>query len=280
MLRSIIKIHRSTPLIAFPPLRPVSLDSQSFRAAPYLLTMPPKRKRSAAAATPTEAETSSIDRSQMRRSAVPLPHNVAEKEIPLPRRQSARGGAPATTNPDVNPEVLDGISALRASPDGHEDDSVPNGVGTVPAADAQTAAATTENKVCSSSATEGINAAEAPYALVADTTPQKPGRVQRKRAEAPAVKPESGASNIAPVNGVIDNAVAPADSAGMLGDPNAADGLGDEEGDEEFDVKEAFSRPPPINSEYLPLPWKGRLGYVRSVPCILPHVISTDVHAY
>jgi UV DNA damage endonuclease len=280
MLRSIIKTHRSNPLIAFPVLRPVSLDSQSFRAAPHLLTMPPKRKRSAAAATPTEVETSSIDRSHMRRSAVPLPPSVAKNEIPLPRRQSARGGAPATTNPDVNPEVLDGISALRASPDGHEDDSAPNGVGKVSTADAQAVAATTENKVCSSSATEGIDAAGAPYALVADTTPQKPGRAQRKKAEAPAVKQESGASNIAPVNGVIDNAVAPADSAGMLGDPNAADRLGDEEGEEEFDVKEAFSRPPPINSEYLPLPWKGRLGYVRSVPCILPHVISTDVHAY
>jgi UV DNA damage endonuclease len=241
--------------------------------------MPPKRKRSTAAATPTEVRTASIDRSQMRRSAVPLPPNVAEKETALPRRQSARGGAPATTNPDVNPEVLDGISALRASPDGHEDDSAPNGVSTVSAAGLQTTAATTENKVCSSVATEGIDAAEAPYVLVADTTPQKPGRTQRKKAEAPVVKQESGPGNIAPVNGVIDNVAAPADSAGMLGDPDAGDGLGDEEGGEEFEVKEAFSRPPPINSEYLPLPWKGRLGYVRPVPCILPHATPTDVHA-
>ncbi|PGH00941.1 UV damage endonuclease UvdE [Blastomyces parvus] len=27
------------------------------------------------------------------------------------------------------------------------------------------------------------------------------------------------------------------------------------------EVKEALSRPPPVNSSYLPLPWKGRLGY-------------------
>ncbi|EQL30262.1 hypothetical protein BDFG_07255 [Blastomyces dermatitidis ATCC 26199] len=27
------------------------------------------------------------------------------------------------------------------------------------------------------------------------------------------------------------------------------------------EVKEALSRPPPVNSNYLPLPWKGRLGY-------------------
>lgn len=30
----------------------------------------------------------------------------------------------------------------------------------------------------------------------------------------------------------------------------------------EEEVKEAISRPPPVNSDYLPLPWKGRLGYV------------------
>ncbi|KAK2763353.1 UV-damage endonuclease [Arachnomyces sp. PD_36] len=29
----------------------------------------------------------------------------------------------------------------------------------------------------------------------------------------------------------------------------------------EEEVKEALSRPPPVNSDYLPLPWKGRLGY-------------------
>ena len=36
---------------------------------------------------------------------------------------------------------------------------------------------------------------------------------------------------------------------------------GDEEPDE-LEVKEALSRPPPVHSDYLPLPWKGRLGYV------------------
>jgi UV DNA damage endonuclease len=44
----------------------------------------------------------------------------------------------------------------------------------------------------------------------------------------------------------------------------------DEQGDEEdmgdVDVatlKRDGARPPPVNSSYLPLPWKGRLGYVR-----------------
>ena len=36
---------------------------------------------------------------------------------------------------------------------------------------------------------------------------------------------------------------------------------GEEEADEE-EIQAALSRPPPVNSDYLPLPWKGRLGYV------------------
>ena len=44
-------------------------------------------------------------------------------------------------------------------------------------------------------------------------------------------------------------------------DPEAE---GDEEADEE-EIQAALSRPPPVNSDYLPLPWKGRLGYVSSV---------------
>jgi UV DNA damage endonuclease len=41
------------------------------------------------------------------------------------------------------------------------------------------------------------------------------------------------------------------------GDPEAED---EEEADPD-ELKEALSRPPPVNSSYLPLPWKGRLGY-------------------
>lgn len=37
---------------------------------------------------------------------------------------------------------------------------------------------------------------------------------------------------------------------------------GIEEADEE-EIQAALSRPPPVNSDYLPLPWKGRIGYVR-----------------
>lgn len=48
-----------------------------------------------------------------------------------------------------------------------------------------------------------------------------------------------------------------------------AEGSLDPESDQEVPVdadelKDALGRPPPVHSDYLPLPWKGRLGYVSS----------------
>ena len=49
--------------------------------------------------------------------------------------------------------------------------------------------------------------------------------------------------------------------AAALRDPEAEDEEDFTEEDE-AEVNAASSRPPPVNSDYLPLPWKGRLGYV------------------
>ena len=57
-------------------------------------------------------------------------------------------------------------------------------------------------------------------------------------------------------------------------DPEAE---GDEEADEE-EIQAALSRPPPVHSDYLPLPWKGRLGYVslaRAVDYSGPWLIAS-----
>ncbi|RMZ75249.1 hypothetical protein DV738_g5573, partial [Chaetothyriales sp. CBS 135597] len=51
---------------------------------------------------------------------------------------------------------------------------------------------------------------------------------------------------------------ATAGAAEPLSDPDAD---GDDECEDPDEVKHALSRPPPVNSPYLPLPWKGRLGY-------------------
>ncbi|KAF2622586.1 UV-endonuclease UvdE [Macroventuria anomochaeta] len=227
--------------------------------------MPPKRKASAVAALPAATE-APLDRSKIRRSEVPLPSNAAGKEKKPPRRQSSRGGA-AVTNPDTNPEVLDAPNALRASPDGHEcaegeahlhqhdidaGDAV-NGVNAASAKPLSSQNAATEVKAVPSTGTESIDETGATSAAPAA------GRAKRKKAGAAHVKTEGGDSNIAPTNGVTRSVTAPAEDAGVTGDLEA-EGVDGEEGDE-VELKEALARPPPVNSEYLPLPWKGRLGY-------------------
>lgn len=237
----------------------------NLRTLPYLPAMPPKRKASTAAASPAAA-----DRSKIRRSEVPLPlpSTAAAKDKKLPRRQSSRGGA-AVTNPDINPEVLDAPSALRASPDGHEcaegeahlhqhDINAGNAVNGVNAASAKPSTsqnATTEVKAAPLTGTESTDEAGATPAV--PTT----GRAKRKKAAATHVKTEGGESTIAPTNGAVENATAPAENAGLAGDPEGEAVDGEEE--DEVELKQALARPPPVNSEYLPLPWKGRLGYVR-----------------
>jgi UV DNA damage endonuclease len=72
----------------------------------------------------------------------------------------------------------------------------------------------------------------------------------------------------------MDPTIADANPADILnGDMPSSAGRAeaalDPESDEEVPVdaeelQEALGRPPPVNSSYLPLPWKGRLGYVCS----------------
>ncbi|KAJ5811337.1 hypothetical protein N7474_007638 [Penicillium riverlandense] len=70
-----------------------------------------------------------------------------------------------------------------------------------------------------------------------------------------AIKPEL---DVEPVDILNGDATTPAGRAAASLDP---------ESDEDVPVdpeelKEALGRPPPVHSNYLPLPWKGRLGYV------------------
>lgn len=236
------------------------------RALPYLYAMPPKRKASTATASFSAGE-APVDRSKLRRSEVPLPSKTAEKDRKLPRRQSSRGAA-ASTNPDVNPDVLDAPNAARASPDGHEcaeeeahlhqhntkAGNAANGVNAASAKPSTSQNATTEVKIAPLIGAGRIDEAGA--------TPATPaaGRAKKKKTGATHVIIEGGESaNVAAT--AVECGTAPEGDAGVAGDPEgeAVDG---EEGDE-VELTRALARPPPINSEYLPLPWKGRLGYVR-----------------
>ncbi|TID24224.1 UV-endonuclease UvdE [Venturia nashicola] len=155
--------------------------------------MPPKRKRSSIAAV--ESET-------------PLPPPLSST-LPPRRKASSRAKIKAATNPDRNPQVLDGPNATRASPDSDVNNDLPLNIPAEPAKKKRATAAKKKTDV-----------------LKAEAAPK-----------ASDVKDEFGAPG--------------------LGDPEAE---GEEVAGEE-ELSEALSRPPPVNSDYLPLPWKGRLGY-------------------
>src|SRR4051812_24720233 len=87
-------------------------------AFPYLPTMA-KRKRSTVA-VPSESSTPGLP--QIPHTPVPLPANVTGLQTKPPRRQQLRGRSSAATNPNINPDVLDGVTALRASPDSGGDE--------------------------------------------------------------------------------------------------------------------------------------------------------------
>ena len=183
----------------------------------------------------------------------PFDHEVAP---PTKRRASQRKASkpappPSLTNPDENPSILDGPQALRASPDADEegeslnvgklgmkiknqikeedDDELPSlttgGDSDSPLSEISDADSSTPNtKLVSTSNTLTRRTKEKGINAVAAEQPKKLDAKQQQ-----------------------------------FLDPEAD---GEEEADEE-EIQAALSRPPPIHSDYLPLPWKGRLGYVR-----------------
>lgn len=150
-------------------------------------------------------------------------------------------------NPDKNANVLDAPEAFRASPDAdtkdermnlenmfdkQKDDSVPSLVDN----------GDSDTPLSELSDIESVAEAKA--------TPAKPSKKGGKADKSQAKSDEKPA---APAKATKADAKEP-----QFLDPEAD---GEEEADEE-EIKEALSRPPPVNSEVLPLPWKGRLGYV------------------
>ncbi|ETI21122.1 UV damage endonuclease UvdE [Cladophialophora carrionii CBS 160.54] len=104
-------------------------------------------------------------------------------------------------------------------------------------------------------------------ALRASPDAEEPGDEKLKKA--PSGKAKSKAKNKTELGDAEQVAEGLSmSSAGLKNHAKRDDGLhrGDPEADDEEEadpeeLKEALSRPPPVNSSYLPLPWKGRLGY-------------------
>ncbi|PVI05697.1 UV-endonuclease UvdE [Periconia macrospinosa] len=238
--------------------------------------MASKRKRSSESAAGAKALSEEKPRPRQR-TAVPAP-TVAQAEPPQPlRRQASRKNGAAITDPNSNPEILDGVSSLRASPDAvpppsklrksaaAKEGAAPSQPAEhVPIPRRRGRTATTTKSVTAQAPAEDVSDAPAPgtsRTAVADPDPdpgvpgsKKKQHVKVNGAEATAPPLQNG---IAPSGQTIDEAV----GVTISPDDNDAGLLDEDQGEGVEDVAEALSRPPPVNSDYLPLPWKGRLGY-------------------
>lgn len=178
----------------------------------------------------------------------------APKRRAIQRRVSQPKPDTGSTNPDKNANVLDGPEALRASPDATERDERMNLEGA--GMDVGKQVKEEEND----SPLSEIFDIEPPVKMKKGKSKGKPVAASRKETE-----DKSKLKTLA----AAKDTNAPMKEPQFL-DPEAE---GDEVADEE-EIQAALSRPPPVHSDYLPLPWKGRLGYVRiSIPC---HGKSTD----
>lgn len=195
-----------------------------------------------------------------KRSGAQLITNGSVSEVPpLKRRASSRKSstaAAATVNPNINLDILDAPNATRASPDnlpnpsiapelpatnGHRSES--------PLSDAPEVLQPPKPKKTAGKVKTEPNNAEPALA-----TPAKKGR--SKKAE-PKVKVEEDANVVSAASSKPAKSSTKKTNGDEDVDPEAE---GDEDASPE-ELKEALTRPPPVNSAYLPLPWKGRLGY-------------------
>ncbi|KAF2497427.1 UV-endonuclease UvdE [Lophium mytilinum] len=214
-----------------------------------------KRKRSSVSAASASAAPQPLASQHPHppalKSATPVVSapNLAPPPASAPnRRLSQRTAAPtsaATTNPDRNPTIIDGATALRASPTGDSN------AGIIPP------------PLC----TDGqVSYSGLPDAPTLEPPAKKMRGARRDAASKPAAK--SGPQGLAVgVGSSVSRSAGKAGTATSPGritceddiqnDPEAED---DEQIDD-ADVEQALARPPPVDSDYLPLPWKGRLGY-------------------
>ena len=147
------------------------------------------------------------------------------------RRRSQPAPAHIDPNPDTNSVIKDGQEALRSSPD---------------------AEAREPQQQSKKARTKKGGAPATPKAAIQNESDDSP-------LSSPPDDDEASLKGPASVKGktTIQKPAAAKQDAGDEGDPEA-----DEEVDaDEEEVQQALSRPPPVNSSYIPLPWKGRLGY-------------------
>ena len=172
-------------------------------------------------------------------AAMPPPSTT---EFPPPAKRRARGRLTATlTDPTQNREILDDAKAMRASPDAEDEEFNARKAGLKKGQikeEADDVPSLVEDAGSVSPLSELSDAELSPPKTAAKKSKAAKNKAQKASKEdtAPTPKKQSNAEIV---------------------DPEAE---GEEEADE-AEVKEALTRPPPVHSDYLPLPWKGRLGY-------------------
>lgn len=169
------------------------------------------------------------------------------------RKRSALPAVPepapnGLTDPQKNADVIDAPNALRASPDSDVDKRLAPGP------------------------VKSERESESPLSDVPDVEPPTKKRNTKKGAAKGGVAVKSEKEAVAAAAEPIKKAPSTKAAHNDMGDPEAE---GEEEAGEE-EVQEALSRPPPVNSDYLPLPWKGRLGYVSWYSPKLKGTIADD----
>jgi hypothetical protein len=228
-----------------------SLSYRSLSLAPSKsFNMPPKRKRSYVTATSAPANGLPPI---LNETPIPLPNSAINP--PAPKRQASRRGK-IDTNPDHNADIVDGKTALRASPDADENgealevDKVNSGLKTP----MKTGGIIHEDK------DSPLSDTKLPISQpIKKKTPTKSSIAAKKGSdEIKAFKAEQAARKAAEGKIKKEDDV---DEWDKRLDPDG-DNVGPTE-DVDIMKKEA-ARPPPVNSDYIPLPWKGRLGYVSS----------------
>ena len=190
--------------------------------------MPKRKSQSSVASQPFEE--------QVLAAATDI--RIVPEDGPPPAKRRASGVKPlvvkeqqSSMNPDINEQVLDAPGAIRASPDaGGPDERM----------DLEKAGMDAKHQLKTEDDSE--------FSLSDAPDEETPSRLKAKKAA-----PKARAAK-APVT--------PEKTKPKTSDPQDPEADEDVEVDEE-ELKEAVRRPPPVNSDYLPLPWKGRLGYVN-----------------
>ena len=156
-------------------------------------------------------------------AASPAKRRASRRQLPGVNRENT------STNPDQNSQVLDAPGALRASPDAQGPDERIN---------LEKIGVNVEDQV------KPDDDSDSPLSDIPDLEILSKSKGKKSATKAKDVKA----------------AATPEKTKAKTSDPQDPEADEEVEADEE-ELKEAVRRPPPVNSDYLPLPWKGRLGY-------------------